>query len=390
LLVVLEGESLFNDASALLIFRIATAAALSGLMSGWNMITTMLFVTIGSIALGLLLSRISLAILKRINDVPISLVVQFCTAFAVWILAERLHLSGIITIVVFATAAARNVPKFLRADMRIPMWSVWEVAVFILNVLAFVLVGFQLKSIVARTSSDVGYRYLLFVAVVCLAVISARVLWVFVAYKFRRRPSQRKSGRINAPDIAGISPGGAAVVAWSGMRGTVTLATALALPVSFPYRDLILASAFGVTLGTLVIQGLTLGPLMSWLKLEDDGLVDNEVQVARLQTLAKALRAIKSTPETTAGLFIQESLKLQLDRARSRVAVDGEMASDERIKFHRAHGGDESTLLETIFKAQREELSSLRANNIIGDTAFQIVEGELDWMELGWVSALSR
>ena len=100
--------------------------------------------------LGLVLARVILAVNARINDVATAVVVQFCGTFAVWILAERLHLSGIITMVVFAMAASRRAPEVVPARIRIPSWAVWEVAVFVLNVLAFILVGFQLKSIAAR------------------------------------------------------------------------------------------------------------------------------------------------------------------------------------------------------------------------------------------------
>src|SRR3712207_3419260 len=150
LLVILEGESLFNDASALLVYRLAVGATATGFLSGWSVLPTLLVVTAGSVALGLVLARLTLAVNARIRDVATAVVVQFCGAFGVWLLAEQLHLSGIITIVVFAMAASRRVPEILPARLRIPSWAVWEVAVFVLNVLAFILVGLQLRSIVER------------------------------------------------------------------------------------------------------------------------------------------------------------------------------------------------------------------------------------------------
>ena len=121
-----------------------------GFLPAGGVLPTLLYVVLGSIALALVLVRLSLAVNARIQDVSTAVVVQFCTAFGVWILAERLHLSPIITLVVFAMAASRRAPEILPARMRIPAWAVWEVAVFVLNVLAFILVGFQLKSIAAQ------------------------------------------------------------------------------------------------------------------------------------------------------------------------------------------------------------------------------------------------
>ncbi len=156
LLVILEGESLFNDASALLVYRLAVGATLTGFLSGWTVLPTLLLVTVGSVVLALVLSRLILAVNARIQDVATAVIVQFCTTFGVWILAEQLHLSGIITMVVFAMAASRRVPEIVPARIRIPSWAVWEVAVFVLNVLAFILVGLQLKSIAARATGSTG------------------------------------------------------------------------------------------------------------------------------------------------------------------------------------------------------------------------------------------
>src|SRR5215213_1007874 len=171
LLVILEGESLFNDASALLVYRLAVAATVAGSFSGRGVIPALLGVTVGSVLLALVLARITLAVMARIKDVSTAVVVQFCTTFGVWILAERLHLSGIITMVVFAMAASRRSPESMPARIRVPSWAVWQVAVFVLNVLAFILVGFQLKSIAARVTGPTGLEYAGVAAAVCVAVI---------------------------------------------------------------------------------------------------------------------------------------------------------------------------------------------------------------------------
>src|SRR4029453_8170715 len=124
LLVILEGESLFNDASALLVYRMAVAATATGFVSGWAVVPTLLGVTVGSVVLGVVLAPASLAENKHISNVATAGVVQFCTTFGVWMLAERLHLSGIITMVVFAMAASRRAPEIMPARIRTPAWAV--------------------------------------------------------------------------------------------------------------------------------------------------------------------------------------------------------------------------------------------------------------------------
>jgi CPA1 family monovalent cation:H+ antiporter len=309
LLVVLEGESLFNDASALLIYRFAVGAAMTGFITAGSFAWTLLTVSIGSVVLGYVLARVAMMYMPNIQDIATAVIVQFCSTFAVWLLAERLHLSGILTMVVFAMAVSRTSALRTAARVRVPSYAVWEVAVFVLNVLAFILVGLQLRQIVARPGWT---HYLGVAAVVCAAVIVARIAWVAGAELFSRatRGPLALSGRA------------AWVVGWCGMRGTVTLAAALALPVNFPFRDLIFFTSFAVVLVTLVVQGMTLRPLIAWLGVRDDGTVAREVQLARVETLRAANTA------------------------------------------------------------ERQRLVELRDNGTIGDAAFQQVEQEMDLREL--------
>ena len=393
LLTILEGESLFNDASALLIYRLAVVATVAGSLSGWSVLPTLLVVTVGSVVLALVLSRLTLLVTARIQDVATAVVFQFCGTFFVWILAEQLHLSGIITMVVYAMAAACRAPEVVPARIRIPAWAVWEVAVFVLNVLAFILVGFQLKSIAARVTVATGARYAGIAAAVCVSVILARIAWVTGAAAFSRwRCRPRANGTPGPRDAVALTPRGAAVVGWSGMRGTVTLATALALPTDFPFRDLILTTAFGVTLGTLVLQGLTLRPLLLRLGLEDDGSVDREVRLARVETLRAAVAAAASCPGGEATELIRHRYALQLRRAEAAFASDGAGANDSAADTASASGtdagDDDAAAVRAAAVAQRHRLVALRTDGTIGDTAFQRVEEELDWTELGWAQVV--
>lgn len=399
LLVILEGESLFNDASALLVYRLAVGATVTGFLSGWSVLPTLLVVTLGSVLLGLVLSRLSLAVNAHIEDVSTTIIVQFCSAFGVWVLAERLHLSGIITLVVFAMAASRRAPEIVPARIRIPAWAVWEVAVFVLNVLAFILVGFQLKSIAARVNEATGARYVWVAAAVCAAAMLARIVWVSGAAAFSRwRCRPRPDGTPGPHDAVALDARAAAVVGWCGMRGTVTLAAALALPTGgegaapFPYRDLIVVAAFGVVLGTLVLQGLTLRPLLLRLKLKDDGTVDREVRLARVETLRAAVGAATACPGAETAELVRHRYDLQLRRAEGDVAGNGaakEGAAGMPWEIACLDGsGSDEAVVHAATEAQRQRLVALRKDGTIGDAAFQRIEEELDWAELDWAQLL--
>jgi Na+/H+ antiporter len=394
LLVILEGESLFNDASALLVYRLAVGATMSGFIAGWTVIPMLVGVTVGSVVLAWVLARLSLLVIARISDVSTAVIVQFCGAFFVWILAEQLHLSGIITTVVFAMVASRRAAEIVPARLRIPSWAVWEVAVFVLNVLAFILVGFQLKSISARLTGTTGLAYAAFAAVVCAVVIVARIAWVTGAAAFSRwrcRPSV--DGTPGPRDAVALDRRSAVVVGWCGMRGTVTLAAALALPANFPFRDLILTTAFGVTLGTLVLQGLTLRPLILRLGIKDDGAVEHEVRLARVESLRAAVDAVGAGHGDESAELVRRRFALQLRRAEKEFATDGAnvprltpegAAPASSPAAEASSGDDDAAVIRAATAAQRHRLVGLRADGTIGDAAFQRVEEELDWAELGW------
>ncbi len=175
------------------------------------------------------------------------------------------------------------------------------------------------------------------------------------------------------------------------MRGTVTLAAALALPTDFPFRDLILATAFGVTLGTLVLQGLTLRPLMLRLRLEDDGTVEREVRLARVETLRAAVEAAAACPGAETAALVRHRYELQLRRAEEEVAGNGAAMNavspaDSAAASANAAclDGEEAdaAVVSAATGAQRRRLVALRDDGTIGDAAFQRVEEELDWAEL--------
>jgi CPA1 family monovalent cation:H+ antiporter len=367
ILVVLEGESLFNDASALLIYRLAVSAAVTGAFAGWQAVPLLAAVAVGSVVLGAVLSRVILAVIPRIHDLATVVIVQFLGTFAVWMVAERLHLSGIITVVVFAILTARVAPDQIPGRTRIQSYAVWETVVFVLNVLAFILIGLQLKPILARLTWSGLATYAVAALAVCAAVIVVRIVWVAV-YALVARWRGR-----------GFPAGEAAVIAWCGMRGIVTVAAALALPdggpaSAFPYRDFILFTAFSVVLVTLVLQGLTVRPLMRTFCLRDHGSVDREVRLARAET-ARAGLAVVDRAER--GSEILPFLRRKYAARIERVEQDGQGAPSREV----ARWDEFTRVMQRAQAAERRTLSELRSRGVIGDDAFHQVEEELDWSE---------
>jgi Na+/H+ antiporter len=365
IVVILEGESLLNDATALLIYRLALGAVAAGSFSLTSALPAFALVTVGSFLLGALLGWISVRLLALFRDPPSAIILQFISTFGVWILAERLHLSGIITIVVYGITLARTAPARTSAQLRIPSYAVWETTVFVLQVLAFVLVGLQLRPILDSLDAAQRVQYAWIALAVLATVILVRLTWV-MTYRSLAFLRSGKAARASAKAASLQNAKGSAVVAWSGMRGIVTLAAAYALPAGFPYRDMILVCAFTVVVGTLLIQGLTLAPLLRWLAISDDRPVDREFAIARKAALEAAIGSLEGA-QPAAATAIRQEYRDMLEQTGRSARLDT----------------DHNALRRTAIAAARSTAFDLRQRGIVGDDAFHRLEEELDWLELG-------
>ncbi|HEY4747181.1 MAG TPA: cation:proton antiporter, partial [Steroidobacteraceae bacterium] len=323
----------------------------------------------GSLVAGYLFARISMLLTRRITDAPSSIIVQFAGTFTVWIVAEHIGLSGILTIVAYAITMARTVPARTPARLRVPSYAVWETMVFVLNVLAFMLIGMQLRPIWQRLDDPVRLKYCLVAAAVLGAVILTRIAWVVLYGTTLRLLIARGLFRPRRAMAVPTVQGGI-VVAWCGMRGIVTLAAAFALPESFPYRDLMLLTAFAVVLGSLVIQGLTLRPLISALHLRDENPVASEVARARAVAYRAALEEIDDDPSEAAEILRLEYRALLL---RAEGDPDGGVATGELPA---------DPMRRRAIGAARRSILRQRQSEDIGDDAFHQLEEEFDWAEL--------
>ena len=356
---ILEGESLLNDASSLLIYKLAVGAVAAGGFSASGAMPAFVLVTFGSVLAGWAMAKVFLRVLGSILDAPTATIIQFVITFGVWILAEHLGLSGVVTIVVFGLTAARRRTSSTNSHVRILSNSTWEVVTFVLNVLAFTLIGLQVRPIMEAFPEGERYRLLGIALVILIVVVAVRLAWVLV-YGFAR--DQAGSQRSNWLHNAKVR----LMIGWSGMRGIVTLAAALALPAGFPYRDFILLTAFTVVLGTLVVQGLTLRPLLLWLNLPPENKVRDELAIARGAALEAAMAELDRHHGDAA-----QRLKLEYRDALSEARV----GRDPR-------GSADNSLRQRVVPASRRAIDELRENGRIGDEAYRVVERELDLLEL--------
>jgi CPA1 family monovalent cation:H+ antiporter len=243
--------------------------------------------------------------------------------------------------------------------LRVSSFAIWESVTFVLNVLAFTLIGLQLRPILETQSGAEIARLMVGSLAILAVVIAVRLIWVAINFLLEWR-------RAKVDPEAALDAKEGLVIGCSGMRGIVTLAAAMALPAGFPHRDFIQLTALVVVLGTLIAQGLTLRPLLAMLKLPKDDIVETEIVVARGAALKAALGELDSSGSTAA-----ERLRLELGEGLSRTRAGGDPHDTER-----------NVLRQRVVPVARQAIHDLRRAGVIGDDAYRIVEEELDWLEL--------
>jgi NhaP-type Na+/H+ or K+/H+ antiporter len=352
---ILKGESLFNDAAALLLYSGAVAAVEHGGLSAGVEIR-LLIAAPGGIALGIGLAMLVRRLNRFLTGTLGGNLLQFVMTWLAWIAASRLGLSSVLCLVAFGMWLARSSPVNLSPRMRVHSYAVWATVVFLLNVIGFLVIGMQVRTIVAGMRTTSLAHALLFAGLIVLAVIGVRFVLV-LAYIF----AARLQGLKHSMPVFSVRQG--VLVGWNGMRGLVTLATAFALPQPFPHRDLIVLTAFCVVMATTVIQGATLRPLIRLLKLDRSDDSARALSDARNHLLNAALGALER--ETAAEA---EGLK-----AYYRVRTEGPDIS--ALRRHRQIG-------LAVLALQRSELNKLLEEDRIDPDAFDVLQEELDWRAL--------
>jgi monovalent cation/hydrogen antiporter len=377
---VVEGESLINDGTALVAYRVAVSAVVGGSFSALDAGLDFVLAAAGGVAIGLAVGWVVAQIRKHLDDPPVEITMSLFTGYLAYLPADRIGASGVLAVVAAGIYLGWHGPELASASTRIQAFSVWQMLTYLLNSALFILVGLQLGPILngagdLDTGTLVGYA-----AVVSAVVIGVRIAWQFTTpYLIRavdRRPSQ-------VTRRAGAGP--RFLVAWAGMRGAVSLAAALALPFEtdagapFPAREVLIFITFGVIFATLVIQGLTMPLLVRWLPVEADGAEESEEIAARVAAAKAALDRLDElgAEEWTRDDTVDRLRNLYRYRKRRFAARAGKIEDDGYEDRSVAY----QQLLHELLTAQRMALVRLRNDGVISSDVMRRVERDLDLEE---------
>jgi Na+/H+ antiporter len=376
---ILNGESLINDATALVIYRYAVAAVATGTFSAWQAGWQFVYVSIVGVAVGAVgvwLFAQLLMYLRRTNlaDEMITVLLSLVTPFLVYLAAETVHASGVLAAVTAGILTSQKVGELFDHNARIAAYGVWSVLTFSLNGVLFILIGLQLRFILTELDAYPPRTLLTYGAAISLTVIIARFAWVYPITALRARIL-----KLGSLDTTLLSRSGLFVVSWAGMRGIVTLATALALPIAsrdgapFPDRALLLFLAFCVIVVTLVGQGLTLPWFIRLMGTpRDDG--GQLLRSARARMAQAGLTALESLEPTLVTPLHWEIAGQMRDIYQRNIAL-GSLQGATRDY---GAGTIARELQTATIGAEREALAQLRRSGTIGDEVYRELQRDLD------------
>ncbi|HEX2451110.1 MAG TPA: Na+/H+ antiporter [Gemmatimonadales bacterium] len=372
-LVILEGESLVNDATALVLYRTAVIAMVTGGFSVSDAATGFVVAAVGGVAIGLVIGWIALLALERLHDPLTEIAITLLAPYFAWSIAERVHTSAVLACVAGGLLLRRHMSRVVAPGTRLQARAVWDLLVFALNGMIFILIGLALRPLAEAVPGGELPTLILQGLIVSAAAIAIRLAWVPVATALPRLiPSVREVDPMPPwPSIA--------LVAWTGMRGIVSLAAALALPLAtvdgrpLPFRAELILLTFIVIVVTLVVQGLTLAPLIRRLRLPEDTHLEEEEALARERAATAALARLDSMPGVEDHHAVQDLREDYHDRRRA-------------FAEFQAGAPRSSSLAEAAFKrarhetlaAERRALIELRDRGDISDEVLLTLEEELD------------
>jgi CPA1 family monovalent cation:H+ antiporter len=353
---IVEGESLVNDATALVLYRVAVVAGVSGAFSLWEAGGRLLLNAVAGVAIGLGVGYVLRQVRRRMTDSPSEIAISLLSGYLAYLPAEALSVSAVLAAVTTGVYMGWHTPELTNAQTRIQGFAFWTILVFLLNAALFTLVGLQLPSVLDGLDAW-STRELVVAAVgVCATVILVRVAWVLL-FAYLRRGTLRLRN--------------ATVVSWAGMRGAVSLAAALAIPLEtdvgspFPGRELIIFLAFCVILVTLVGQGTTLPVLIRVLRIEDDGLDGHEEAKARKRAALAALERLEElegedwVQSDTAGR-LRGMYDFRVRRFGERFDASSDGANERQsLSYQR--------LRRELLDAERDAVLELRRDGIVSD-----------------------
>ena len=381
LVTIVEGESLINDATALVAYRFAVVAVVSGSFSIWEAGLKFVYAVTVGIAIGLGVGWLIRQLRRRLDNPPLEITIALLSGYLAYIPAELAGASAVLAAVTVGIYMGAHTSELTTAQTRVQGDAVWEIVVFVLNALLFVLIGLQLPVILDELSGEPAGTLLLYGVIVSATVILIRIPMVYATAYIPRWASRRIRERDPYPPWQWP-----AFISWAGMRGAVSLAAALALPLTtdagtpFPGRDLIQFLAFCVILATLVGQGLTMPLVIRLLRLETDTLSEEEETKARIRAAEAALARLEElegedwvrtdTAERMRGLY-----GFRRNRFAARFDSEDDGAIEEQSLAYQR-------LRRELLAAERDLVDQLRREGVIAEQVAQRVIRDLDLEDL--------
>jgi Na+/H+ antiporter len=376
-LAIIEGESLVNDGTALVLFKFAVAAVVTGAFSLFDAAASFVWTVVGGVLVGLVIGHAIRLVRRRLNNPPLEIMIAFLTGYFTFLPASAIGASGVLAVVTAGVYMGWHTPELTTVETRLQGRAFWTIFNFLLNSLLFGLVGLQLQPILERLSGRSIAQLLGYAAAVSAVVIATRIVWVVPLTYLPRLLFRRIRERDPYPPWQ--QP---AFVCWTGMRGAITLAAALAIPLTtdagsgFPNRDLIVYLAFCVVFATLVLQGLSLPLVIRALGLEDDGLDVKEEAKARIHAAEAAIaRLDELIEEGSVRADTAERLRgaYEFRRNRFRARFDGadDGGIEERsLAYQRAR--------RELLEAERSAIVELRNEGRIAEEVMHRLQRDLD------------
>jgi Na+/H+ antiporter len=381
LVTILEGETLFNDATAFISYRLAVRAAVIGTFSLASALLGFGRLIVVGVAIGLALGWAVGQLRQRFGDTVAEGAISLLTPFAAYFLAEGLGGSGVLAVVVTGFFVSRFLPHTLSPRMRVRGFLMWEQVTFMIGGFVFLLIGLQLGTLAPVFWREGGRPLAITALLVAAAVIGTRLLWVLPGVYLHRAPATRDGSTDTLASWRTL-----VVLGWAGLRGGDTLVMALAIPATiasgqpFPGRDVIIPVALAVILTTIVVQGLTLRPVIKWLGLPRDDAVENEERRARLAAEGAALSHLQKLVDRGELPADAAAYLRSVTRHRTKLDLDD-------IDHSRGHDGrtNEDVLRDAaheVREASRRAVVRMRDDDVIGDEAMRRVLSDLDLEDL--------
>jgi Na+/H+ antiporter len=374
---IVEGEALVNDGTALVLYRVAVTAAVTGAFSVWDASWRLLWSVAGGIAIGLVVGYVIAEVRRRIDNPPVEITIALITGYVAFIPANAVEASGVLAAVTAGIYLGWHTPELTSVQTRLQGEAVWEILVFVINALLFALVGLQLSRILDTLTGLSALELTRYGLLVTGTVVLIRIAWIPVVTYLPRWLFRSVRERDPVPPLAHPI-----LVSWSGMRGAVSLAAALAIPLAtdsgapFPDRDLIVFLTFCVILGTLVVQGLSLPLIIRALGVEADRLDEKEDTKARIKAAEAALARLdelleedwvrEDTAKRLRGLY-----NFRRDRFASRFDTESDGAIEEQSQNYQR-------LRRELLEAERAAIVGLRRDGVINDEAMRRLQRDLD------------